>query len=649
MAGVTIANGQFPVVEFPDACPEELALQFAPDFFLEPVPLSTISIPEPSNLSDFVRDRSAAIALGKALFWDMQVGSDGVQSCASCHFNAGADTRTRNQLHPGRKSPGDGTFNLGGPNYHLKSKDFPLTKLADPNNPIPAIIADSDDVISSQGVFLEQFEEAERGEDSDEGESLSDPVFQVNGINVRRVEPRNTPTMINAVFNLRNFWDGRAFPVFNGVNGLGDRDPNAKVVRAVTPDQLEEVRVRLEFSSLASQAVQPPLSDFEMSYRGRPFVEIGKRLVSAVPLAQQVVDPEDSALGPYARSARGKSKKGLEGTYSDLIEQAFHPAWWRSNKIVKLVNGAPTFIDKSSRKLKRDEYTLMEYNFALFFGLAVQMYEATLISDDAPVDRFLLGDSRAMTAQQQRGMALFDTKGCGNCHQGGEFTNASVRRLVQVAPAGNDQVERMLTGNCQPGLYDQGFYNIGVRPSDEDLGNGGLDALGNPLSEAVRATMGLFLTPNITNPPPQPGERTVVRGTFKVPGLRNVELTAPYFHNGGKLTLKEVVQFYNRGADFRRENFDVVDLGIHFIGMTEEEMDDIVAFLKALTDERVRYHREPFDHPELFVPNGHPGNERQVVPGDGFEASNDFLHILAVGRGGLKKPLPTFEKNLRGD
>ena len=53
--------------------------------------LKSVSIPEPDNLKDFVQDKAAAIALGKSLFWDMQLGTDGIQSCASCHFHAGAD------------------------------------------------------------------------------------------------------------------------------------------------------------------------------------------------------------------------------------------------------------------------------------------------------------------------------------------------------------------------------------------------------------------------------------------------------------------------------------------------------------------------------------------------------------------------------
>ena len=55
----------------------------------------------PSTIADFIRDNDAAIVLGKALFWDMQAGSDGRQACASCHFHAGSDNRATNALNPG--------------------------------------------------------------------------------------------------------------------------------------------------------------------------------------------------------------------------------------------------------------------------------------------------------------------------------------------------------------------------------------------------------------------------------------------------------------------------------------------------------------------------------------------------------------------
>src|SRR5262245_64764241 len=63
-----------------------------------PGDLRAVPVPGPSNLDEFVKDPAMARALGKALFWDMQVGSDGVQACASCHFRAGADPRSKNQV-----------------------------------------------------------------------------------------------------------------------------------------------------------------------------------------------------------------------------------------------------------------------------------------------------------------------------------------------------------------------------------------------------------------------------------------------------------------------------------------------------------------------------------------------------------------------
>ena len=103
-----------------------------------PGDLRAAAVPGPSNLVDFVRDPAMAIALGKALFWDMQVGSDGVQACASCHFRAGADPRSRNQVSPGLKHmpEPDLTYTTGsGPNHQLTASDFPLSRLATPGHP----------------------------------------------------------------------------------------------------------------------------------------------------------------------------------------------------------------------------------------------------------------------------------------------------------------------------------------------------------------------------------------------------------------------------------------------------------------------------------------------------------------------------------
>lgn len=170
-------------------------------------------VPEPSTLGAYVVNRTAAVQLGKALFWDEQAGSDGTQACASCHFNAGADNRVNNTLDPGK----DGVFNVTpGANGTTTAADYPFHKLANVNTRTP-VLSDKDDVHGSQGVYRRNFISV-GSIDVDSCADVSDATFQSGGVNVRRVTGRNTPTTINAVFNFRNFWDGRGREVFNGAN-----------------------------------------------------------------------------------------------------------------------------------------------------------------------------------------------------------------------------------------------------------------------------------------------------------------------------------------------------------------------------------------------------------------------------------------------
>jgi cytochrome c peroxidase len=84
---------------------------------------------------------------------------------------------------------------------------------------------------------------------------------------VRQVTSRNAPSVINAVFNIRNSWDGRAYEIFNAATPFGPADARATVL-AVSGATLAPEVVRLDRSSLASQAVGPPLNGMEMSYDG---------------------------------------------------------------------------------------------------------------------------------------------------------------------------------------------------------------------------------------------------------------------------------------------------------------------------------------------------------------------------------------------
>jgi cytochrome c peroxidase len=630
----------------------ELAQELFPNHNPGPGTLKQVPVPEPTDLGTYVRNRNVAIALGKALFWDMQVGSDGVQACATCHFRAGADPRSINQLNPGGADNPDPAIDLGGPNYQLKASDFPLHRVADPTDRQSPVLRDRDDVVSSQGVHLRHFVGVEPGAIKDFTVVVPDPVFNIQGINTRRAEPRNTPTMINAAFNLHNFWDRRARSIFNGVSVQGAGDSSARVLRATGLNHINPTIVRIENAGLASQAVGPPLSDREMGSQGRTFKDVGKRLASAQPLRQQNVAETDSVLGPYVDV---DDHRGLGTTYRELIETAFQPTWWQSNLIVVVApSGSLSFVPRPNRPLHDNEYTMLEYNFALYFGLSVQLYEMTLISDDAPVDRFFDGHPNALTAQELRGMEVFKgDSACAGCHSGAEFTDNSRRILFGPVVDGVQQpaelVERMFNGQCEVVAYDQGTYNLGVRPTEEDLGQGNNDPFGNPLSFIKLLTLPAsqipsqelltYPIPQIANPPIAIGERTLTEGTFKVPNLRNVELTAPYFHNGGQRTIRQVVEFYNRGGDFREHNVLNIDFEIGKLNLTEQQIDDLVAFLgRPLTDMRVVQQKAPFDHPQLFVPNGHPMRGNRPRVNEEGVALDILLEIPEVGRNG--GPLP---------
>ena len=83
--------------------------------------LKTVAVPQPTNVNQYIANRAALTLLGKALFWDMQLGSDGRTACATCHFHAGADHRSQHQL----VSPLNST---------LAASDFPFHALSDPTN-----------------------------------------------------------------------------------------------------------------------------------------------------------------------------------------------------------------------------------------------------------------------------------------------------------------------------------------------------------------------------------------------------------------------------------------------------------------------------------------------------------------------------------
>ena len=210
---------------------------------------------------------------------------------------------------------------------------------------------------------------------------------------------------------------------------------------------------------------------------------------------------------------------------------------------------------------------------------------------------------------------MFQRRACASCHVDPELTLATYRG-VEGTPAYDA---------LGP---DAGFFPTGVEPVANDPGLGGRDGFGQLISATGRN---------------RPEMAQWIRGFFKTPSLRNVELTGPYFHNGSKATLEDIVYFYTFGGDYS-------NVVLRPWGPVPRELVAMPAFLKALTDDRVRFERAPFDHPELCVSTGHVEEQGRPAPNASAprHAADRWAAIPAVGARGNAVPLQTFDELLAG-
>ena len=250
------------------------------------------------------------------------------------------------------------------------------------------------------------------------------------------------------------------------------------------------------------------------------------------------VDDELAARAPmfWDRRVRGLEAQALVPlTIREEMRGDAYPEKLAVDSVMARLRAIPAYVTLFHEVFGADTRIVAEQ-----IAAAIAAFERSLVTRDSPYDRFLAGDEDALTSQQRRGLEAFDDADCTNCHDG-------------------------------PMLSDFDLVAEGVEEnpllSEPDVGDG--------------------------------------RFRFRTPTLRNVALTAPYMHNGILETLEEVLEFYNRG---RSENPNVANrrqrrrgddddvagspivrgtLSGQFRGvdnMSEREMDDIVAFLEALTD-----------------------------------------------------------------
>ncbi|MDB4956954.1 MAG: cytochrome peroxidase [Myxococcales bacterium] len=268
-----------------------------------------------------------------------------------------------------------------------------------------------------------------------------------------RIGQRNSPTIMNALYNKTQFWDGRA-------------------------------------ATLEQQAALPMINPSEM---GQPTL--------------------DAVVAGIASDAQ----------YTDAFQRVF--------------GRAPNITDVTR---------------------AIAAYERTQIAYDTPFDHFIAGETNAIGDDAKRGWQLFNTRGrCNKCHA---LTD------TKLDPTN---------------FTDNDFHNIGVnivrhdvvalaRQAEKLLASGELPEVDRAAIQSDLSVLGRFL---VTKKQPD-------TAAFKTPDIRNVLVTAPYFHDGSQQTLWDVMDHYNKGAGLRDP---WLDQDIQPLALTENEIDDMVAFMASLT------------------------------------------------------------------
>jgi cytochrome c peroxidase len=225
---------------------------------------------------------------------------------------------------------------------------------------------------------------------------------------------------------------------------------------------------------------------------------------------------------PTVINAAYASSQFWDGRAASLEEQAVGPV----GNPIEMGSSMEAVVEKFSKIPEYQERFQKVFGTGVTekgFAQAIAAFERTILSGDSPYDRFKAGDTAALSAAQKRGLKTFEKAGCANCH----------------AP---------------PAFSDYDFHNAGV---------------------------------DAHKPKPDEGRKAVTKkdddtGAFRVPSLREVANTAPYFHDGSAKTLEEAVALMAGGGKdnpHRSSDFDAV----REAKLTARDQKDLVAFLKALS------------------------------------------------------------------
>ena len=238
---------------------------------------------------------------------------------------------------------------------------------------------------------------------------------------------------------------------------------------------------------------------------------------SPLKLPTGVADREAKRHAPAILNRHLGSIQFWDGRMETLEEQALQPIE-TENELANSIEAVLKMLAESDEYKKAFDAAFDDGVTKENLAKAIANFERTLITAESPIDRFVTARESVLTKSQRQGLWLYESKGgCWQCHTGQNYA-------------------------------DEKFHNTGVSWGVGDLGR----------SEHT-------------------GDESHT-GQFKTPTLRNATLTGPYMHDGSIKTLREVVEFYNKGGT---EN-PHLDAKIKPLNLTEQEIDDLVEFLKAL-------------------------------------------------------------------
>jgi cytochrome c peroxidase len=230
------------------------------------------------------------------------------------------------------------------------------------------------------------------------------------------------------------------------------------------------------------------------------------------PVSTGINNAQGERNSPTVLNATFNFRQFWDGRASSLAEQAAGP-------IHNPVEMGSTW-DEITPKLSQDNYFNKAFKHLSADGVtpeniikAITIYEESLITPNSPIDNYLLGDKEALTAQQIRGLRLFTNYGCSTCHQGRNIGGNIYQKLGRI----ND-IPKILT-------LDKGRYTVTNEKADEFI--------------------------------------------FKVPTLRNIAETGPYFHNGSIENLSDAVRIMASSQLGRK--------------LSNDEVADIVALLHSFS------------------------------------------------------------------